>query len=258
MNRYIVIGDIHGCIEEFVELLDKVKFRPPEDKLYLVGDLIDRGPDPKGVLQHAMNLGARLIKGNHEEKMLRWLNYETRRRVDPKFKNPIDTSKIPEERQAEWLSFTDEQLAWVRRAPFTMTIRKPWIMVHAGMEPGFPLEGQRLEQAIRVRYVDQAGEAVGSGDAPFTPPPGTVYWTEAWKGPESVIYGHAVHSRRYPRIDAYENVDMLGIDTGCCYGGRLTAVVLTDEPGFEFVQVQARKEYMRSPVVVPDEVSLLT
>ena len=51
-----------------------------------------------------------LIKGNHEEKMLRWLNYETRRRVDPKFKNPIDTSKIPEERQAEWRTFDRVEL----------------------------------------------------------------------------------------------------------------------------------------------------
>jgi len=75
MPRRIVIGDIHGCLKTFRKLLeDRIKLAKDES-LYLVGDLIDRGPDSKGVMDYVMNLlekkyKVRIIRGNHEEMML--------------------------------------------------------------------------------------------------------------------------------------------------------------------------------------------
>ena len=82
------------------------------------------------------------------------------------------------------------------------------------------------------------------------------------RGPENVVYGHIVHSRRNPRIDTRETshgvVRCYGIDTGCVFGGRLTAIVFDDEEMRAeptFVQVEAERAYVALPAVVPDEVS---
>jgi len=75
MPRQIVIGDIHGCLRTFKRLLEDRISLVPEDEIFLVGDLIDRGPDSKGVLDYVlelMNTGHKIttIRGNHEEMLL--------------------------------------------------------------------------------------------------------------------------------------------------------------------------------------------
>ncbi len=75
MTRQIVIGDIHGCLRTFRRLLEDMIALVPEDELFLVGDLIDRGPDSKGVMDYVlelMNTGYKIttIRGNHEEMLL--------------------------------------------------------------------------------------------------------------------------------------------------------------------------------------------
>ena len=80
-------------------------------------------------------------------------------------------------------------------------------------------------------------------------PPGARPWAEVWPGPESIVYGHMVHGLEEPRIDRpVEGVTCAGIDTGCCFGGRLTAYVI--ETG-EVVQVQARATYAQ--LIVDEE-----
>jgi hypothetical protein len=89
---------------------------------------------------------------------------------------------------------------------------------------------------------------VGFKDGSLDQPSNTVYWTEQWKGPESVIYGHAVHSMTEPRIDRFDGGACYGIDTGCAFGGSLCAMVLAPGWGVNdpavFVQVRAAREYM--------------
>jgi hypothetical protein len=68
-----------------------------------------------------------------------------------------------------------------------------------------------------------------------------------WKGPESVIYGHAVYDYRNPRVDRFPGGRCFGIDTGCTYGGRLTAMVLIPGSPSEFVQVRPKKKYYDNP-----------
>jgi hypothetical protein len=68
-----------------------------------------------------------------------------------------------------------------------------------------------------------------------------VRWATRWQGPESVLYGHAVYDLATPtRDEPAPGVVCLGLDTGCCFGGRLTAAIL---PSLELVQVQARAQY---------------
>jgi hypothetical protein len=154
---------------------------------------------------------------------------------------------VPAERTAEWEALTDEEAEWLRTLP-VMLEADGWILVHAGVEPGRALDKQRKDRVIRVRYVDDDGKMVPYEDGSLEQPPDTVYWTDQWKGPQSIAYGHAVHSLEAPRVDDRDDVLCVGLDTGCCFSGRLTGLVLEPGSGFlHFVQVPARREYVKRP-----------
>ncbi|HZO15388.1 MAG TPA: metallophosphoesterase, partial [Polyangiaceae bacterium] len=71
MSRTIVVGDVHACARELGDLCKHLSVTP-DDRLFFVGDLIMRGPDPAGVMELVRALGARSVRGNHEERLLRW------------------------------------------------------------------------------------------------------------------------------------------------------------------------------------------
>jgi hypothetical protein len=236
--RTIVIGDVHGCLEELDELLLKVELRVGRDRLVLAGDLLDRGPDPLGVVRRARELGAEGVMGNHEHKHLRYRMHEALARAEPGYVNPMMQLFDPQRR--EHLSLGDDDWAYLERLPVWLRLAPDWVLVHAGFEPIRPLSQQHDNACLRVRYVDDRGRLAPlrrKGDKPA----GSVRWATQWRGPDSVVYGHAVYDLRDPMDDAPSpGVRCLGIDTGCCFGGRLTALLL---PSLETVQVQARATY---------------
>lgn len=240
--KTLVVGDVHGCVDELRELVGLAGVRPGTTRVVSVGDLVDRGPDPVGAVRTFRENGWEAVLGNHEEKALRWLRYEDRRKSTGQ---PNPMRPPPEERRQEWLSLSEDDRRWLSSLPITERVGE-WIVVHAGLEPGRPLDGQKADRVIRVRYVNEEGEMVPYADGSLEQPPDTVYWTEKWRGPDSVMYGHAVHSMTDPRTDMCGKALCVGIDTGCVFGGRLTGVVV-DGPSFEFVQVRARREYFKAP-----------
>lgn len=307
----IIVGDVHGCRDEFAELLKKVDYRPGHDDLVVLGDLIDRGPDPVGTVALAMEMKARRVLGNHEEKALRWLAYEDRVAAEPGFRNPMEPlpdrpgpakahgsgsrplspeaeavrqkrlearlargggpvavqqkrksqapkRPIPEERKAEWRALSRAQRAWLKASPLWLDLPGSigsWLAVHAGFEPK-PLKEQRADRVIRVRYVDpKTGDIAPYVDGTLNQPSGSILWQAAWKGPQNIVYGHAVHSREEPRVDhidvtdrgRFESIVCVGIDTGCCFGGRLTAMILDAFGRYRFEQVQAKRIYCPWP-----------
>lgn len=247
--RTIIIGDVHGCREEFAELLQKVNYVVGQDDLISVGDLLDRGPDPVGTVALAMEKKARLVAGNHEEKALRWLRHEAKVKANPGYKNPMRA--VPSERMAEWRALTEAQVSYIKNAPHMLRLGSDWLAVHAGFEPGCPLDKQKPDRVTRVRFVDAEGEMVAYSEGSLEQPKGTVYWSTKWRGPENVVYGHAVHSTTDPRIEVFEAEGhvgkTIGIDTGCCFGGRLTAMILNGDEPLVFVQVQAKRQYYPWP-----------
>jgi hypothetical protein len=235
--RTLVIGDVHGCLEELDELLDRAEHRAP-DRVVMLGDLLDRGPDPVGVVRRARALGAECVFGNHEDKHVRWAAHEARRRADPGYRNPM-RSMSPAEQEAN-AALSAEELAWLAELPAWIDLGAGWLAVHAGFEPGRALERQSRACMARVRWVDARGRMKG-GDDPRVQPADTSLWSERWAGPRSVVYGHHVLGLEAPRVDRpAPGVECWGIDTGCCFGGRLTALVL---PERRVVQVQARRAY---------------
>ena len=71
-KRTIFIGDIHGCVEEFDEMLAKLSYNPQEDRVILLGDLVDRGPDSAGLVKKAREMKLECLMGNHEHKFVKW------------------------------------------------------------------------------------------------------------------------------------------------------------------------------------------
>ena len=68
--RVVIVGDIHGCLEEFKALLDKVNFREDDTSLILVGDLVNKGPFSAQVVKYAREINCHCVRGNHDEAML--------------------------------------------------------------------------------------------------------------------------------------------------------------------------------------------
>jgi hypothetical protein len=249
--RTLVIGDIHGCLDELKALLEAVSYVPRVDTLVFVGDLIDRGPDPVGVVRFIRSLQSAgnvlVCMGNHDEKAAKYLlrlEQERTQGIPNKMGPPTP------ERLVEWQSFTPEELDWIKGLPTVIEPIPGWIAVHAGFEGDKTRDKQKPDKVVRVRWVNaDTGKMVGFEGNNLDQPEGTVHWSSFWRGPENVVYGHAVHSLKNPRVDRpVEGVECWGIDTGACYGGRLTALCLETR---EVTQVQAERAYakLRRPVL---------
>ena len=240
-DRTLVVGDVHGCLEELEELLEKTRYVSGRDRLVFLGDLLDRGPDPVAVLRRVRSLGAECVLGNHEEKHLRYAAHEARRRSDPRYRNPMRA--FDARRAEEHARLAHEDLLWLSSLPRWIGLGNKWVAVHGGLVPGLPVRAQPPDWAVKLRYVDAAGKPV-SRDVGDAGTPGIRRWAEAWTGPESVVYGHFPEGLGAPRRDEpREGVVCLGIDTGCVYGGALTALVL---PSREIVQVRSRQRAERA------------
>ena len=215
-GRLIAIGDIHGCHEEFAELLDLLA-PTRDDRIVLVGDLVNRGPDSCKVLDLAREHRALALLGNHELRLLKY-----RRTGDKKYIKETDLDTFNKLRPEDW--------AFLEAMP--LTFEEPElnvVCVHGGFLPGQPWQKQPAEVVTRIQVIDADGQPRKRTAAPDAPP-----WADLWSGPPFVIYGHT------SRPEIYKLKWSAGIDTACAMGGSLTAYVL---PERRFVQVKARRKY---------------
>ena len=215
-GRLIAIGDIHGCHLEFAELLERLELGEG-DRLILLGDLVNRGPDSCRVIDLARERGARSLLGNHELRLLKY-----RRTGDRKYIKEKDQDTYDRLRPEDW--------AYIESMP--LTHEEPelnTVFVHGGFLPGEPWQKQPAEVVTRIQSIDRDGRPRKRADVPDAPA-----WADLWGGPPFVVYGHT------PRAEVYKLKWSIGIDTGCVLGGSLTAYVL---PERRLVQVKARQRY---------------
>ena len=229
MRRTIFIGDLHGCLDEAEELLDKCE-ATARDWVILLGDLVDRGPNSGGCIDLAMRLEARqglpsCILGNHEE---RHLSYEDIR---------LRLGRLPHNMPPTHLA-TREQLRpehhdFMRRMPLYMRVPEHGaVAVHAGVYPGRAIEQQTEKHLLHIQSICPPGEKslwpsrVPKGERDKWP-----FWSTLWDGPERVFFGHSVLDR--PLVTDR----VVGLDGGACFGNELWAYVLPDE---RLVRVKGR------------------
>jgi len=218
IQRAIVVGDLHGCYDEALELLDRLAVTSL-DRVVFAGDLVDRGPKRRECVELAMR--HECILGNHEEKHLR----QRRKPVEALMPDHAATRRVLEEAHLDYFA----QLPLFLRFPEANAV-----VVHAGVLPDVPVERQDPRLLLHGQCVRPP--AVKSY-WPSKAPAGWTFWTNHWKGPERVIFGHTVLDR------ALVSPWAVGIDTGCVHGGSLTAVVL---PEWRIASVPARRDYFRA------------
>ncbi len=236
MGRTIFCGDVHGCLDELDELMKTAEVCQ-SDTIIMLGDLIDRGPDPVGVVRRVREMGWLSILGNHEDRALCWLKNESLVAGG----RPNNMSAPGPKRAAEWNSLSADDVGWLWRLPVTISAAG-WTAVHAGLEPRLPMVKQETDKMLRVRFAHKdTGKHVPIDPVKMVQPPDTLFWAEIWKGPENVVYGHSVFDAVRFDYPAY-GVSCVGLDTGCVYGGMLSALI-TDRGVNSVVSVKAKKAY---------------
>lgn len=223
-----IVGDVHGCLEELRELLadlgyDVAEYRDADHqrrftvthlggrRIAFVGDLADRGPDSVGCLALAMDAVASGVAvwtiGNHDGKLLDWLR---NRKVSMNHGFPTTTSEV----SAEPESFRTRLLDTLRTLPSHLLLDGGNLVVaHAGC-----LEEMHGRDSSYLTSFCMFGPVTGQTDVHGYPVRGD--WTSDYRGRALVVQGHT------PVTDPTwgPNGNVLCIDTGCCFGGALTAM----------------------------------
>lgn len=230
-KRLIFVGDIHGCLVEFQELLLKINYSPESDGLILLGDLVGKGPHSHQVFKWAFERRDKIfvIKGNHEV-------YLQKGRENPEnlHQDHCNIAKQMEERHWEWLD------TW----PLVLDIPEYRIYaIHAGLNPFKPLEEHTERELTNMRDI------VNKEWSPFSE--NDLAWAKVWNEyqieniPEdlryTVIFGH----------DAFRGLQIydyaIGTDTGAVYGKKLTGIIYPEK---SFVHLSSKQVY--SEPVTPE------
>jgi len=193
--RTLVIGDIHGEYEKLMQVLSKANWQAGKDTLIFLGDYIDRGPNSYKVVQFIKQLKEDypeltvLLKGNHEDMALRYINKEISSQLYA-YNGGMETLKSYEDNN---LFYSD--IKWLNKLPLVHETEK-YIFVHAGLMPSIPLYQQKEEDMLWIR-----DEFLNHDDSSFD---------------KVIIHGHT----------AVKEVETLGwrinLDTGAGKGGKLS------------------------------------
>ena len=224
-RRLLIVGDVHGCCAELVQLLEECRASRGEADtcVVLVGDLVNKGPQSAEVVKLVRELGALSVRGNHDEVSLReWQNHcENGTELPAKF---------------SWLKeLSPEDLSWLMELPYTITIPSAGItVVHAGLVPGVALEEQLLDDMLNMRAVKCVESGGWRGCRKLRED--SELWGRHWCGPQHVYFGH--DARRMFQSHEFAS----GLDTGCVYGSKLTGVYPLE--GNRAVQVEAHRVYV--------------
>jgi hypothetical protein len=191
--RTLFIGDVHGCADSLRALIAEA--RP--DRVVLLGDLFNKGPDPAGVWDVIRETGAESVLGNHDERMLqRW-------------GTPGDSSH-----HAAVRTLPDEAREWLAGLPLFLH-GDGWLAVHAGVHPFEGEAGTTRKMALTMRRW------------PDDENPSNPFWWHLYRGDTRVIYGHdAIRGLQ-------KHARTIGLDTGACYGNVLSGYLLEEDRVYE-------------------------
>lgn len=262
------VGDVQGCFDELLTLLARLRFQPSQDRLWLSGDLVNRGRRSLDVLRFLKGLGEHAITvlGNHDLHLLAVTVGKRPLRRKDTFR---DVLEAPDR---------DELLSWLRTRPLLYRDEQlGFTLIHAGLPPQWDLAtAQRcaaeVEAALssttypvffenmygdqpdrwsehlrgherlrfitncltRLRYCSSEGSlSLTENGPPGTQPPHLMPWFEVPNRKslgERILFGHWATLQLHRPVDPRHRVYHL--DTGCAWGGRLTALRLDDERYF--------------------------
>ena len=261
-----LVGDLQGCADAFERLLAAIGFSASRDRIYVLGDLVNRGPASLATLRRLRGLGdsATCVLGNHD-----WHLLAVAAGVRPRHRSDTLDDILDAPDRGAWLD-------WVRQRRMAV-FEHGWLMLHAGVVPQWALAAVldlagALETALRerpareflaamfgnepVRWSDSlTGDArlrftlnaltrarfvaadgtleFATKDGAGAAPPGFHPWFDA---PGRRTAGVPIAFGHWSTLGLVEREDLLGLDTGCVWGGKLTAVRI-DGAQRELIQV---------------------
>jgi protein phosphatase len=244
-----IIGDVHGCFDELEQLLQRLSYDielevqkdaqgetsehycvvPPGRKVIFLGDLVDRGPASQKVLRLVMDMVAAgcalCVPGNHDMRLLRKL-----RGRDVKITHGL--AQTLEQLEPEPTAFRESLVTFLDSLISHYVLDNGKLVVaHAGMK-----ESMQGRSSRAVRDFALYGETTGENDEFGLPV--RFNWAAEYRGKAAVVYGHVT----VPEPEWLNKT--INIDTGCVFGGKLTALRY---PEMELVSVPARRIYREPP-----------
>lgn len=208
-----ILGDVHGCYDELLELIKLLGYQKAEDhlshpdgrQLVFVGDYIDRGPKSLEVLDFIMSYGCLGVLGNHDDKLRRAL-----------LGNPVS---MQHGLQATWDELAGKEesyrqmiLEFLQSMPCYLQLDEGRLIVaHAGFQPDFLQHFGQRARAFCL-YGAVTGELDGYGL------PTRKQWGCDYRGKALIVYGHT------PVLEPLWLNETVNVDTGCVFGGRLSAL----------------------------------
>ena len=219
----IFIGDIHGCAQELEHLVAELPYSAPDDRLLLTGDAFSRGPLPLRVWEIIRETEAEMVLGNHDDRLLRQL---TRKREGQKPEFSHSDQRFTFD---ELAPVADPLLRWLGERPLWVE-ETAFLLVHAGVNPESGLERTTRKELLTIRTWPPVKGVVGPRWHDVIEP----------QGIPLIVFGHdapggLVHKTR-AGIDGRPYI--LGLDSGCIYGGSLSAYILEEN---RIVQVPSRQ-----------------
>lgn len=264
-----LIGDVQGCCDALQRLLQRLDFSPSRDRLWLLGDLVGRGPDSLGTLRRVRDLGARAVLGNHDLNLLAVVAGLRAAKPSDRLESLL---QAPDR---------DELLNWLRGQALVRQV-EGWLLVHAGLLPAWDAataltladelhavlrDRQRLAEFLpqmmgnrperwsadlqgaerlrllvnaftRLRFVDAEGRMdFDLKEGAATAPPGLQPWFEH---PARASRGTPIAFGHWSTLGLIQRPDLLALDTGCVWGGCLTAARI-DGGRQELIQVHCEQ-----------------
>ena len=220
-----IIGDVHGCFDELQALLGKLEYPRDDRKAIFLGDLCDRGPKTPETLELVMNMvksgKALCVPGNHDAKLVKYLSGKNVGLTHGLSDTVAQLERKSSEFANEIKDFLDSLIGH-----YVLDDGK-LVVAHAGM-----IEKYQGKSSGRVRNFALYGDTTGESDEYGLPV--RLDWASEYRGKATVVYGHT------PTADVYSVNNTHNIDTGCVFGGKLTAYRY---PEGEFVSVPAQREY---------------
>lgn len=212
-KKIFIVGDVHGCFEEFLALLKKANYDSSKHRLILLGDIINRGPHSLKMMEWVYEAKVEMVRGNNEQLLLETIKHDlfAGSSIEQLIKDMGEDIK-------KWVD-------WLEASPFYIE-EEDFIAVHAGLVPGQKLEDSEPMDLMCIRTWTGKYASSSNRGSP---------WHEFYKDKKLVIYGHWAQQG----LKIKEN--SIGLDTGCVYGRELTGMWLSDK---KMVQVPAQKNYI--------------
>ena len=246
-----IIGDVHGCFDELVVLLERLGYEfgeragaggepgftvshPQERKAVFLGDLVDRGPGVARVIRLVMGMvgdgTALCVAGNHESKLVRKLGGRNVQISHGLAESLEQLETEPPEFRQRAAAFLDGLISHYVLDDGNL------VVAHAGMKPEY--QGRA---SARVRDFCLYGETTGETDEFGLPV--RYNWAAEYRGRAAVVYGHT------PVAEPAWLNNTINIDTGCVFGGKLTALRYPEQ---ELVSVPAARVYYAPARPLPE------